>query len=303
MSLKNKLNNNQFNNKPATTNNNQVQKPQQKNKTIQQLIIDMKSQIEMALPKHLTSDRFQRITMTAIRNNPKLANCNAMSLIAGMMQSAQLGLEPNTPLGEAYLIPYNTKHGPEAQFQIGYKGLISLAYRTGEYESISAHEVYPEDEFDYEYGLFPSLKHKPSADDHNSEPIFYYAVYVLKNGGRDFRVWSTSKIKKHAENYSKAVQKGWTSPWKTDFDAMAKKTVLIDVLKYAPKSVEFSKVVSTNETIKTDLSENMVDITPIYENEQPDDENKTTQEKPQTKEDEPNNYNEDEINELWDSEG
>jgi len=238
-------------------------KPQEKKEgnTITKLIKRMEPEIKRALPKHITPDRMARITLTAVRNNAKLGQADQMSLLSAVMQSAQLGLEPNTPLGEAYLIPYeNKKKGIiEAQFQVGYKGLLSLAHRTGEYKAIYAHEIYPNDTFSFEYGLYKDLKHVPS-DVPEGEPVYYYAVYHLKNGGFDFVVWSREKVKRHANEYSMAFKKGWSSPWKSDFDAMAKKTVLKDVLKYAPKSIEFAKQMSSDETIKNEVSEDMTDV-------------------------------------------
>lgn len=229
--------------------------------TIATLIKRMEPEIKRALPQHITPERMARITLTAVRNNPQLAQAEQMSLLSAVMQSAQLGLEPNTPLGEAYLIPYNNKKAGriEAQFQMGYKGLLSLAHRTKEYQAIYAHEVYPNDEFHFEYGLHKDLKHIP-ADIPEGDPIYYYAVYHLKNGGFDFVVWSKQKIEQHARTYSQAFARGWTSPWKSDFDSMAKKTVLKDVLKYAPKSIEFAKQLSADETIKNEVSEDMTEV-------------------------------------------
>jgi recombination protein RecT len=172
-----------------------------------------------------------------------------MSILAAVLISSQLGLEVNTPLGQAYIIPY----GKQAQFQIGYKGLLDLAYRSGEYQVIYAMEVYENDEFDFAYGLDPYLKHKPAREP-KGEPVYYYAVYKTKNGGSNFRVWSREKVDKHAHKYSQAVQKGWTSPWKTDFDAMAKKTVLKDLLKYAPLSIELAQQMSTDNTVGTEIT-------------------------------------------------
>lgn len=239
-------------------------KPEQQ---IAGLLKRMEPEIARAMPKHLTPDRLGRIALTAIRQTPKLLQCDQMSLLAAVMQSAQLGLEPNTPLGEAYLIPYKNKKKvngqdvwvDEAQFQIGYKGIISLAHRTGEYQAIYAHEVYENDKFEFAYGLDKNLIHVP-ADEPNGDPIYYYAVYKLKNGGSDFVVWSAKKIDAHAKRFSKAYQNGWTTPWKTDFPAMAKKTVLKEVLKYAPKSAEMAKALTADETVKHGISEDMSEV-------------------------------------------
>lgn len=237
---------------------NKLKKADVKQPTIYDFIERMKPEIQRALPKHMDSDRIARIAITALRTNAKLQNCNAQSFLAALMQSSQLGLEPNTPLGEAYLIPYKQ----DCQFQIGYKGLISLAQRTGEYQIIYAMEVYQNDEFKYEYGLEPNLIHIP-AEEPEGEPVGYYAVYHLKNGGKAFRYWSRKKIEQHAQKYSQAFQKGWTSPWKTDFDSMAKKTVLKDLLKYAPKSIEFARIFSMDETVKQEIAADMTEVPPI----------------------------------------
>lgn len=209
---------------------------------------------QAALPKQISAERFSRIAMTAVRNNPALQNCNPMSFIAALMQSAQLGLEPNTPLGQAYIIPY----GSEAQFQIGYQGLLTLAYRTGEYKTIYAHPVYAQDEFTYEYGLEESLVHKPSPEP-SGAPIAYYAVYRLVNGGYGFAVMSRKEVEQHRDRFSPSWKKG-RSPWGTDFDSMALKTVLKKCLKYAPKSVEFAAAISADETVKLDIAPDMSEV-------------------------------------------
>jgi len=242
---------------------NKLVEKKDKPKTLVGWINSMKPEIERALPKHVDADRIARIAITTIRTNKDLQSCEPMSFIAALMQASQLGLEPNTPLGEAYIIPYKDKGIPSARFEVGYKGLLSLAHRTGEYQTIYAMEVYANDEFDYAYGLEPYLTHKP-AEEPEGEPVRYYAVYHLKNGGREFRVWSRKKVEQHADKYSMAFKRGWTSPWKTDFDSMAKKTVLKDLLKYAPKSIEFSRALSMDETIKHEVAEDMSEVPADY---------------------------------------
>ncbi|WP_336822983.1 recombinase RecT [Sporosarcina sp. USHLN248] len=235
--------------------NNGVQKQVSPEQSLNALLKRMGPEIQRALPKHLDADRIARIAMTAVRTTPKLLECDQMSFIAAIMQSAQLGVEPNTGLGQAYLIPY----GKQVQFQLGYKGLIDLAVRSGQYKAIYAHEVYENDEFEFHYGLTKDLIHKPASMP-TGEPIGYYAVYHLQNGGYDFVYWTRERIDQHAQKFSQAVQKGWTSPWKTNYDAMAKKTVLKEVLKYAPKSIELQKSVEADSTIKNEISEDMSDV-------------------------------------------
>ena len=226
-------------------------------RSIKDLVVQMESQIAKALPSVLTPERFTRMVLTAMSNNPQLQKCTPNSFLGAMMQAAQLGVEPNTPLGQAYLIPYHNHGTFEVQFQLGYKGLIDLAYRSGEITDISAHEVYENDTFEYELGLEPKLKHIPALQDRGNV-ILYYAVYHTKNGGYGFEVMSVDDIRQHKNKFSKAAGKGF-SPWATNFDEMAKKTVIKKLLKYAPIKTEFVRAVAQDETIKTNLSANMAD--------------------------------------------
>lgn len=211
-------------------------------KSLRQAVNGMKAQIAMALPKVMTPERFTRLVLTAISNNPKLANCSEQSFYGAMFQAAQLGLEPNSPTGQAYLIPY----GKDVTFQIGYKGLIALAYRSGEIRDISAHAVYENDHFEYELGLEPKLVHKPALASRGAV-IAYYAVYHTKSGGYGMEVMSAEDVKEFASKKSKAFTSG---PWKTDFDAMAMKTVVKRMLKYAPISSDFVRAVAADDTVK-----------------------------------------------------
>lgn len=229
-----------------------AQAPQEAGTTVYQLVERMGPAIERALPRAISPERFTRIALTAVRANPQLQVCTHMSFLAALMQSAQLGLEPNTPLGQAYIIPYKQ----EAQFQIGYQGLLELCYRTGAYQSVSAHPVYENDVFDYEFGLLPNIKHKPSKTPEGL-PIYYYAVYRLQNGGYGFAVMSREQVEAHRNRYSPSWSKGAFSPWATNFDEMALKTVLKRALKYAPKTAEIARAMAADETIKDRIEEDM----------------------------------------------
>lgn len=207
--------------------------------------------IAKALPSTITPERFTRMATTAVTMNPDLGKCTPASFIGAMLQAAALGLEPNTPLGQAYLIPYDRydkksrRYFKEAQFQLGYRGMIELAHRSGEFMSIEAHIVYENDEFDYELGLEPKLKHKPAL--HNKgEMQWVYAIYKLKSGGYGFEVMSREDIVNHMEKYSKAAGSEY-SPWSKNFEAMAKKTVIKQALKYAPLKSEFVKAMNNEE--------------------------------------------------------
>lgn len=225
-------------------------------KAMGDLLKRMHTQIEKALPSVITPERFTRIALTAYSRNEKLQECTAESFLGSMMQAAQLGVEPNTPLGQAYLIPYRNKGVMEVQFQLGYRGMIDLAYRSGEVQNIQAHEVYENDTFEYELGLEPKLRHIPALKDRGNV-ILYYAVFKLTNGGVGFEVMSREDVEAFAKKKSKTYG---TGPWQSDFDAMAKKTLVKRLLKFAPLKSDFIRAVTADETIKTNISENMADL-------------------------------------------
>ena len=174
------------------------------------------------------------------------------------MSAAQLGLEPNTPLGQAYLIPFKNKGVDEVQFQIGYKGLIDLAYRSGEVELVQAQIVYENDKFECQYGLEPKLIHVP-ADKDRGEAIKVYAMFKTKSGGYGFEVMSMDDVREHAKKYSQAYSSAY-SPWAKNFEEMAKKTVLKKVLKYAPMKSDFVRAVVQDESIKSEISDDMYSV-------------------------------------------
>lgn len=227
-------------------------------KTMQQYVQQMQGEIAKALPSVMTPERFTRITLSALSTNPQLAQTTQNSFLGAMMTAAQLGMEPNTPLGQAYLIPFRNKGILECQFQLGYKGLIDLAYRSGEVTTIQAQVVYENDEFEYALGLEPQLKHIPAMSN-RGEPIYFYAVFKTKDGGFGFEVMSVEDVKLHAQKYSKSFN-GAYSPWKTNFEEMAKKTVLKKVLKYAPMKTDFARGLSADETIKHGVSDDMFSV-------------------------------------------
>ena len=232
-----------------TKRNTQMQEMQQKDTSLKGLIKAMEPEIKKALPSVITPERFTRMVFTALSSTPKLQQCTPQSFLGAMMQAAQLGLEPNTPIGQAYLIPY----GNSCQFQLGYKGLLDLAYRSGEIKDIQAHEVHENDEF--EFGLEPKLKHIPAKSNRGSITM-YYAVWHTKTGGYGFEVMSYEDVLEFAQKKSKSFHNG---PWQTDFDSMAKKTVLKQALKYAPIATDFVKAVAADETVKSHISDNMED--------------------------------------------
>ena len=231
-----------------------------KDMSIAQMVKALEPEIKKALPSVLTPERFTRMALSAINNTPELAQCTPMSFIAALMNAAQLGLEPNTPLGQAYLIPYrnNKKKCVECQFQLGYKGMIELAYRNDRMQSIEAHTIYENDVFHYELGLNPMLRHVPAWSDRGSI-VGFYAIFHLDNKGYQFEVMSKEDVDSFAMQYSKAFSSDY-SPWRSNYEQMALKTVLKRLLKTAPMKTEFRKAISMDESIKTEISVDMSEV-------------------------------------------
>lgn len=227
--------------------------------TMQQYIKQMEGEIKKALPSVMTPERFTRITLSALSTNPKLAQCTPQSFLGAMMTAAQLGLEPNTPLGQAYLIPYwNSKQRRlECQFQLGYKGMIDLAYRSGEIQTIQAQIGHANDTLVAEYGTECSLKFIPKLNGDRGEPVNVWAMFKTKDGGYGFEIMTLDDVRAHAQKYSKAYDAG---PWQTNFEEMAKKTVLKKVLKYAPMKSDFVRQIAQDSTVKTEIDEDMFSV-------------------------------------------
>lgn len=171
-------------------------------------------------------------SIIAITNNNKyLAKANPATVIGAAAQAAMLDLPINQSLGFAYIVPY----GNEAQFQLGYKGYIQLAQRSGQYVDIGAKTVY-EGELEYENRLLDKFKFGERTGD---EVIGYLAYFRLTNGFEKMLFMTLDEMQAHAKKYSKNY-KGGTDKWGlTDFNTMAEKTVLKRLLsKYGPLSIE-----------------------------------------------------------------
>lgn len=226
---------------------------QKKTNTIRELLKKSEGQIRAALPNFLTVERMTRIFLTTIQKTPKLLECDQKSLIGAFMQSAQLGLEPDGILGQAYIIPYGNK----AQFQIGYKGLLALARRSGEITSFNAQVVYEKDKFEFEYGLNDKLKHVPCMNDRGSL-IAVYAIARFKDGGYAFDVMFKCDIDKIRK--SSKAQSTKDSPWNTWEEEMWRKTVAKRLMKYLPQAIETQRASQIDERIDMQLDEDIIDV-------------------------------------------
>jgi recombination protein RecT len=204
--------------------------------TFRDLLDKLKPQLQMALPKHVDVGRMIRICVTTLQRNPDLLACTQESVLGCLFQCAQLGLEPDGLLGHAYLIPFNDKKNNRkiCTLIVGYKGLLKLARQSNEIASISARVVYSKDEFEYEFGLEDKLTHKPTHDEDPGEMTYAYAIFRYKGGGYHFDVMSKVEI----DAIRARSKSGQSGPWVTDYDEMAKKTVLRRASKMAPASIE-----------------------------------------------------------------
>lgn len=197
-----------------------------------------KNQLAAALPKFLDTDRFVRSALTEFRMNPALQTCSVPSVLGYFMQAAACGLEPASVLGQCYPVPFNNKKTgqKECQFLLSYKGMLSIARRSGEIASVIAEVVHEKDTFEIEYGLNPNLIHKPCIDGNAGPMIGAYVVVRFKGDGVEplIKYMPKSEIDKHRAR-SKASSSG---PWVTDYEEMSKKSVFRNIFKWLPVSIE-----------------------------------------------------------------
>ncbi|MBR8188249.1 recombinase RecT [Burkholderia vietnamiensis] len=225
--------------------------------SVKQFFESQKGTLAAVLPRHVSPDRMLKIALGALRTTPKLMECTVESLMGAVVQCSQLGLEPNTPLGHAYLIPFEKKKKVgnqwvtdkvETQIVIGYKGLIDLARRSGQVVSIAAHAVHEHDHFDYAFGLDEKLEHKPAMSA-RGRVIAFYAVAKLVGGGHAFEVMSAEQvndIRDASQNYKFARDKEKTV-WGQHYEEMGRKTVLRRLFKYLPVSIELASAAAIDD--------------------------------------------------------
>ena len=189
------------------------------------------------------ANSFMSSVISVANGNPQLRNAEPMSIIGAAMVAATMQLQVVPTLGQCYIIPYGNK----AQFQCGYLGILQLCQRSGQFKKILAAPVHEGeyvsgDEFDEDYVFDKSQKK-------SDKVIGYMAKFELLNGFTKVAYWDVEKVKKHASKFSQAYRSGYNSPWKSDFDAMAMKTVLKSILKFAPKSIEMQNAVTFDQAV------------------------------------------------------
>ena len=225
----------------------QAQQNQGGGKTLTDVIKSQMPKIMAVAPKHLSEERLFQMTVSAINREPKLAECNVTTILSCMMKCSALGLEPSAVdgLGRAFILPfYNRKTGNmEATFILGYKGMLELARRSGEIRDISARAVYEGDEFDFSFGLDERLSHRPKATDKSPDKLTHvYMVAHFKDGGHYVDVMTRADV----DAVRKRSKAGNSGPWVTDYESMAKKTVIRRAFPYLPVSVEAQEAAASD---------------------------------------------------------
>lgn len=194
---------------------------------------------------------FTSALLNIYNGNDQLQQCDPRSIMgaAGLAATVDLSLTPS--LGQAYVVPYKSKGVYRAQFQIGKRGLVQLAHRTGRYTALHAGKVY-----EGELKGFDPFTGTPIQGERQSDNVIGYIAYMrLVNGFEKWVYMTTAEIEAHAEKYSQSYRsdksKGWSSsPWTTNFDAMAEKTVLKKLLNaWGILSVEMAQVIQGDQSV------------------------------------------------------
>lgn len=222
-----------------------------------------RDQLAAVAAKHMNPERMMRVVANAIRTTPKLQECDPMSFLGALMHCASLGLEPNTPLGHAYLIPFknNKKNITEVQVVIGYKGFIEMARRSGQLANIHGDVVYSDDAlFSHEYGTDQHIRHRPGPRKGKMIGAYCYVELALGDGitAKGHRYMSVEEIiahrNTHSQGWKTAVKYGKTadSPWNEanpQFEAMCIKTAIRVMANRGelPMSIEFMTAMETDE--------------------------------------------------------
>lgn len=242
-----------------------------------------------AAPAQMTAQRLMATFRQAARNKPEFDQCNLMSVLGVFMTCTFLGLEPNTPLGHAYMIPFKKRRwdkasrsmvddGYDLQLIIGYQGYLDLAYRSPRVQSVAAHAVYEGDDFSFEYGSNEHLQHRPKGLAAEDDLPRYFYMFSKLQGGQAFEVLPTSRvlrIRNGSQGYASALRakedaekKGWKvpasyteAPWVKHFTAMGQKTAMRAGYKWLPKTVEMAAVAR----LEDGQDRGLIDFGPVIE--------------------------------------
>lgn len=230
----------------------QLQKKESPTAQLQAVLKKSWPRIAAVMPKEMSEQRLYQMYVSCINREPLLAECTIESVLSCFMRCTALGLEPSNTdgLGRAYILPYGNKNlngRKEATFMIGYKGMIDLARRSGELKSIHAQAVYKGDDFDiWEDETGQHFRFHANAGAKHSESTLtdVYVNAQLMNGGFVFEHMTKPEVDA-IKSRSKAGNSG---PWRTDYEAMALKTVIRRSFKYLPVSTTAVAAAASDET-------------------------------------------------------
>ena len=201
--------------------------------------------------------RFIASIVSAVNNNPALQECTNQSILSGALLGESLKLSPSPQLGQYYLVPFNDRErGKVAQFQLGYKGYIQLAIRSGQYKKLNVIAIKEGELIKYD-PLEEEIQVNLIEDEEAREKaptIGYYAFFEYTNGFKKSLYWSRAKMEAHALKYSKGYQakKGFTF-WEKDFDAMAYKTMLRQLIsRWGIMSIELQTAIDADMAVIND---------------------------------------------------
>lgn len=227
---------------------------------IQKMIPDF----DKAMPRGFDAVQLARDAMTCLRKTPRLAECDPMTVLGGLMTCAQLGLRPAV-MGQAWLLPMRNHGRMEATLIIGYPGLIELGYRSDRVVSIEARMRREADFYDVRYGTDSRIEHIPSRGAGRGPVTDYYTVIHLVGGPRPiFSAWTHEECEDHRDQFAMARKNGEiVGPWRDHFDSMALKTTVISAFKTAPKSPEIRRGMAVDGGVRFDVSPkaDAVDVT------------------------------------------
>jgi recombination protein RecT len=198
----------------------------------------LKPQIALALPSHMNADRMVRLVVTSFSTTPALQACSMNSIAGSLMTASQLGLEPGVN-GQGYLVPYKTT----CTFVPGWRGLVDLVARSGR-ATVWTGVVRPGDKFEYQLGGTPFCKHKPGDEDDDAVFTHVYAIGRVRYSEMPvIEVWSRAKVLKHLKKYNKVGGRHYAFADEHNFEMYARKTALLQVLKYMPSSIELANAI------------------------------------------------------------
>lgn len=199
--------------------------------------------IAALLPAHISEQHFVATVANACRKNPDLWACDPSSVLAGALRAAQLGLELNDERNLCYLIP----RGKQATFQVGYGGVMELARRATPGLTFTGRAVYPNDEFDLDYGREQQLIHKPAMGDRGGEAYAWYVVARFPDGHTIVEALTREDVEYH-RSFSKQPN---GQMWTKSYDAAALKSCVHQIKRWLPASAELAKAVESDDQVLT----------------------------------------------------